>query len=370
MSYVLATLTVAGLVQSGVGLERLKRFKRRPRGSPLSRPPITILKPLKGDEPRLEEALTSFCRQSYPKYQIVFGVQDPEDPCITLVERLRIKFPALDIALVIDSTAHKGNAKIANLINMWSYARYEFIIVADSDVHVEPSFIDSMVWALDVPRVGVVTALYAGVAAAPTVVAQFGTAQINHIFLPGLLVGQMLGREDCFGAAMALRRETLTQIGGFSALLPYLADDAALGRLAHRLTLKVVPAPAIVYTTVSESTWFALFEHELRWARTIRALTPFSYAASLLQYPLVWAFLTGLSADFSLWSVVLASIAWAIRGLQTRSVSRELNSAEFACWWLPLREVLSVSVLLTSYLGNRVIWRGSAIDIVRKYGVP
>ncbi len=354
----------AGLVQAGLAVDALRRFNRQPRPQLADRPPVSILKPLKGDEPLLEAALASFCTQSYPDYQIVFGVQDRADPAIAVVERLRTLFPQLDIALVVDETRHGGNGKIANLINMWPAAKHDVIVLADSDVHVTPHFLERIVAALEAPDVGAVTALYAGFASGKGIAGRFGAAQINHTFLPGVLVGRMLGRQDCLGAALALRRSTLIRIGGLPALLPHLADDAALGRLVRRLGLKIALAPSLVVTTVSEETLPALFGHELRWARTIRALEPLTYSTSLLQYPVFWGLMTILAADFRIWALAFAAVVWLLRAMEARAMARQLDRGAFSGWLLPLREMFSIVVLLASYLGNRVVWRGSSMAAV------
>jgi ceramide glucosyltransferase len=353
-----------GLTQAGLAVDALKRFNRQARPRLETMPPVTILKPLKGDEPLLEAALASFCTQSYAEFQLVFGVQDRRDPAIAVVERLRTLFPRLDIAMVIDETRHGGNGKIANLINMWPAAKHDIIVFADSDVHVTPHFLERIVGALEVPEVGVVTALYAGFAAGPGIAGGFGAAQINHIFLPGVLVGRMLGRQDCLGAALALRRSTLIRIGGLPALLPHLADDAALGRLVRRLGLRVALAPSLVVTTVSEETLPALFGHELRWARTIRALEPLTYATSLLQYPVFWALVTILAGNFRIWTLGFAVIVWAVRAVEARAMARQLDRGAFSGWLWPVRELFSIVVLLASYFGNRVVWRGSSMAAV------
>ena len=354
----------AGLIQAGAAVQALKRFNRQPRPQLETRPPISILKPLKGDEPLLEAALASFCTQSYPEFQLVFGVQDRHDPAIAVVERLQILFPDLDIALVIDETRHGGNGKIANLINMWPAAKHDSIVIADSDVHVTPHFLERIVGALHAPKVGAVTALYAGFASGSSVAGRFGAAQINHIFLPGVLIGRLLGRQDCLGAAVALRRSTLIRIGGFPALLPHLADDAALGRLVRRLDLRVVLAPSLVVTTVSEETLPALFGHELRWARTIRALEPLTYSTTLLQYPVFWALVTVLLSHARFWALGFAVFVWAVRAVEARAMARQLERGAFSGWLLPMRELFSIIVLLASYLGNRVVWRGSSMAVV------
>ena len=356
----------AGLIQAGAAVYALKRFNRQPRPQLAAPPPVSILKPLKGSEPLLEAALASFCTQSYPSFQLVFGVQDRQDPAIAVVERLQTLFPSLDITMVIDETRHGGNGKIANLINMWPAAKHDVIVLADSDVHVTPHFLERIVAALDAPEVGAVTALYAGFASGGSLAGRFGAAQINHIFLPGVLVGRVLGRQDCLGAALALRRSTLIRIGGLPALLPHLADDAALGRLVRRLGLRVALAPSLVVTTVSEESLPALFGHELRWARTIRALEPLTYATSLLQYPVFWALVTILADDFRLWALGFAAAVWVIRAMEARAMARLLERGVFSGWLLPLRELFSIVVLLASYLGNRVVWRGSSMAAVTR----
>ena len=364
-----AVFAGAGLIQAGVAVHALKRFNRQPRPQMEAPPAVTILKPLKGDEPLLEAALASFCTQSYGEFQLVFGVQDRNDPAIIVVERLRTLFPRLDIEMVIDETRHGGNGKIANLINMWPAAKHDIIVLADSDVHVTPHFLERIVAALDAPEVGAVTALYAGYASGSSLAGRFGAAQINHVFLPGVLVGRLLGRQDCLGAALALRRSTLIRLGGLPALLPHLADDAALGRLVRRLGLRVALAPSLVVTTVSEETLPALFGHELRWARTIRALEPLTYSTSLLQYPIFWALVTILASHARLWALGFGVVVWVVRAMEARAMARQLERGAFSGWLLPLRELFSIVVLLASYVGNRVEWRGSsmaAVNIARE----
>lgn len=353
-----AVLSLVGLVQARAGLSALKAFNRRARPAGMALPPVSVLKPLKGDEPLLEAALASFCTQSYPDYQIVFGVQDVLDPAITVVERLRRLFPERDITLVVDETEHVGNRKIANLVNMWPAAKHDIIVLADSDVHVTPHFLERVVAALAEPGVGAVTALYAGVPGSTSPAGRFGAAQINHIFLSGVLVGRMLGRQDCLGAAIAVKREMLGAIGGFAALLPYLADDAALGHLVRRQGGKVSLATNLVVTTVGEQRFVDLFRHELRWARTIRALEPVTYATTVLQLPIFWALLTLLCAGLALWAVGFVAIVWALRALIARGMARQLGRGEFSGWLLPFREGLTLAVLLASYFGNQVEWRG------------
>ena len=404
-------LSAVGLMQALAGALLVKRFgvraaNTRKAGSGCTRghgsgqysgpaptmAPVTVLKPLHGDEPLLEEALASVCRQDYPAWQVVFGVQDGADTALPVVRRLRARFPDCDIAVVVDPTPHGPNRKVANLINMLPAAKHDVLVIADSDVHVAPDWLRRLVAALEAPGVGVVTTVYTGLPVhgplPPTpsrkgrgssssstppplagggwgegAPATLGAMQINHYFLPGALLARAMGRQDCLGATMMLRRETLERIGGFAALVDHLADDNVLGRLVQRLGLTVALADTVPATTVPETTLRALWRHELRWARTIRALVPVQFAASVLQYPLVWAALAVLLAGGAPWSLGWFALAWGLRALAARGIDRALALANRTpLWLLPLRELMSVAVMAASYAGRQVDWRGHTMQ--------
>ncbi len=338
--------------------------------------PVTVLKPLHGDEPLLEEALTSVCRQAYPALQVVFGVQDAADTALPVARRLQARFPGCDIAVVVEPRVHGPNRKIGNLINMLPAAKHDVLVIADADMHVARDWLHRLVVALEEPNVGLVTTIYTGMPVGPLspplsregrwgegTVGALGAGQINHYFLPGALLARALGRQDCLGATMMLRRETLERIGGFPALANHLADDNVLGRLVQGLGLRVALAETIPATTVPETTLRALWRHELRWARTIRALEPLAFAASVLQYPLVWAALAVLLSGGADWTLAWFVLVWAIRAAAARGIDRALGLANRTpLWLLPLRELMSVVVMAASYAGRRVDWRGHTLE--------
>jgi len=247
-------------------------------------------------------------------------------------------------------------------------AKHDVLAIADSDLHVRPDYLTRMAAALDQPGTGLVTTLYAGLPASPALPARFGATQITHTFLPGALLARTLGRQDCLGATMMLRRETLTRIGGLQALVNHLADDNVLGSLVRAQGFSVVLADTVVATTVPETSFAALWRHELRWARTIRTLVPGEFAASALQYPLFWAALAIPLAGATAWTWAAFCFAWVIRALAATGVDRALaaplQGLAFSCpvWLLPLRDWLSIGVLLASYAGRRVDWRGVSMQ--------
>ncbi len=362
---VLAALaTLAGLLQAVVGWWAVRRFSRADREPGLWRPPVTILKPLHGDEPLLEQALATFCSQDYPAFQIVFGLQDAADPALQVIRRLRARFPAIDVDVVIDSAQHGVNRKVSNLINMYPRAKHDLIVMADSDIHATPDYLHQLVTALGRSGVGLSTTLYAGFGASATLAAWLGAGQINHSFLPGALLARTLGRRDCLGATMALRRSMLERIGGLHALVHHLADDAVLGRLVTGQGETVALANTVPATTVPEMQISQLFAHELRWGRTIQSLAPVGFALSAVQYPLFWAAASVVLSGFHPFAAVLFGAAWLVRAGAMIGIDRTLGLATaLPIWLLPLRDLLSVAVILASYGGRRVEWRGHVLHI-------
>jgi len=358
-----AVLALIGLAQAVAGWVLVRRFAEAPRPEPARPPAVSVLKPLHGDEPLLEAALASLCAQNYPVFQIVFGVRDADDPTLAVVARLRASFPACDIAVVVDATPHGSNRKIENLMNMLPAATHDVLVIADSDVHVEDRYLRRLVGALEGRDVGLVTTLYVGLPAWQRSPAWLGAGGINWFFLPGALLARAMGRQDCLGATMALRRETLARIGGLEALVDHLADDNRLGQLVRAQGFEVALAPTVPATTVGEDSLDSLFRHELRWARTIRALEPLGFAASVLQYKLVWAAFSLVAAPgfstLALFALIWLGGALAARGIE-QALAPLLKGLAFAApvWLLPLRELFSVVVMAASYAGDRVEWRG------------
>ena len=355
---------LAGGLEQVLGVSAVSRFAHRGSGptAPVL-PPITVLKPLAGLEPRLEEALASFCDQAYPEFQIVFGVQDPCDPAIAVVERLRRQFPSRAIDLVIDRRKAGPNRKVGNLLNTIKVARHELLVISDSDIHAPNDLLRGLAITLAEPGVGLATCLYSGLPASGSLAARLGATQISHVFLPGVMLARNLGRQDCLGAVMALRRPDLEAIGGLESLLPFLADDAVLGQKIVALGKRVELAPSVVATTVPESDLAHLWRHELRWARTIRALAPAAFAASLLQYPLFFAMLAVVTSGASFWSVGLFLALWLFRAVAAAAVDYRLGLKpldNFAL--LPFRDLLSAALVPAAFLGNQVHWRGEQLS--------
>ena len=364
-----------GMAQSLAGVVAVRRFAARPPPPSTAFPPVTVLKPLHGDEPLLAEALATFCAQDYPVFQIVFGVAHAQDPAVAAVAALRERFPETEITLVVCGEQHGSNRKVSNLINMARVARHDLLVIADSDLHVAPDYLHRVVAEFERPGTGLVTTLSVGLPATRRLPERLAATQITYTFLPGVLLGRALGRQDCLGVTMAVRADTLARAGGLLALADHLADDAVLGGLVRAQGLAVRLAATLPATTVAEATLADGFEHELRWARTIRAQAPAGYAASALQYPIVWAVMAAILSGLALPLVTLVAVAWAVRAVTAWQIDRVLRplgsgaarrALRVPVLLLPLREAMSVVVMLASYRTRRVSWRGHTMVAHRR----
>lgn len=369
LAWLCGLCALIGLAEVVAGALLVRRFSRQARSHSSSPPPLSVLKPLAGDEPLLEEALASLCRQDYPEFQIILGAADPADPALAVAQRIVARFPGRDIAVVAGGAPRTVNRKVGNLIAMLRVARHDVVVIADADVHAPPGYLDALAAALDQPRTGLVTTLYSGRPGAPGWPARLGASQITHGFLPDALIARALGREDALGATLAVSRAVLARAGGFEALAAEIADDAVLGRRVAALGLAVRLAATVPATTVPERTLRALFRHELRWARTVRTLAPAGFAASALRYPLPWALAALAASGVASWSAGLFLLAWAGRAAAARGIDRVLGLAPvLPAWLIPFRDLFSCWVLLASYAGNRVEWRGLVLRAGRPGG--
>jgi ceramide glucosyltransferase len=356
---ILTILTILGCAYALFAAFLLRRFAQESANLAESRQSVTFLKPLYGAEPELEANLASFCSQECGgPVQLIFGLQDAADPAAAVVHRLIERFPQRDIELVIDPALHGANRKISNLINMLPRARYGVLVISDSDMKVQPDYLRAVIAALGVPGVGLVTCLYRG-RATTGLWSRLAAAGINDHFLPAVLVGLKLGlAHPCFGSTIALRSETLRQIGGFEAFSDRLADDYAIGAAVRASGLQVAIPPLLVDHRCSEQSFTCLFRHELRWARTLRVLNPVGYAGSIVTHPLPFALAAAAIQGFGALGLGVLALALACRLSVPLQVRNLRGGGGTSAWLSPLRDLLSFAVFLASFLPGPLSWRG------------
>ncbi|RDI97335.1 glycosyltransferase [Dyella solisilvae] len=316
--------------------------------------PVSVLKPLHGMEPDLYENLRSFCEQAYAIYELLCGVRESDDPAVAVVKRLQQEFPQRTITLVVDSQVHGANPKVSNLINLLAHANHDWLVLADSDIRVPSDYLGRVCVPLQDEGIGIVTCLYHGLATEQPI-ARMGRLFIDDWFAPSVRLAHAFGSTHfAFGSTIAMRRETLRRMGGFEALRDTLADDFWLGELSRRLGLRTVLSDVEVGTTISERDLGSLWRRELRWLRTIRAISPMGFFFSFIcfTWPLLLLVCVLEPTEIGLLAVLCGGVARVLRYVVSwRDTAR--SSPWRDIWLTPFRDVL----LLVEWAGALVHWR-------------
>jgi ceramide glucosyltransferase len=348
--------------------EFLRQRKAAEGGRPTSEfPPVSILKPLKGVDPEIYESFRSHCLQEYPEFEIIFGVSDPADPAIAAVKRLQQEFPHRAIRLVLCPQILGANVKVSNLEQMLPTARYECLLVNDSDIRVEPGYLQRVIPPLTDDDVGMVTCLYRGVAAA-TFGSRVESLGISTDFSAGVLVAQRLegGLHFGLGSTMAFRRSDLERFGGFHSIVDFLADDYELGSRIAALGLQVRLSEVVVETHLPAYDLRGFLAHQLRWARGIRDSRLGGYIGLASTFGLLWGLLAVIFSHGSAWSwAALAIVAFLRLCVAIRVASSVLQDRQVLgnLWLIPFRDLLAVAIWVASFAGHKVSWRGDEFEL-------
>jgi ceramide glucosyltransferase len=342
-------------------------FVRRPTpAAPTSWPDVSILKPLFAVETQLSENIETYLNQDYEgKVQVICGVQDPADSAIPVVKSLMQRYSDHDLQLVVNGAAHGGNRKVSNLINMGQVARHPLIVLADSDIAVDPNYLRTLAIALAQPGAGAATCLYRG-ASNGGFWSRLSVMAVDDHFLPNTILGLALGlARPCLGATIALSRETLSRIGGFEAVADQLADDHAIGKAVRQAGLRVVLPPMLVAHSFQEKSLSEVVRHELRWARTIFTVDPVGYIGSGFTHALPLSLMAAALRGFDALGLVAALSALACRLFLKWRLTREFDLPNPDYALLLARDILSFAVYLVSFWSTRVSWRGQDFAVAR-----
>lgn len=392
---------IAGALAAASFLSTLWQW-RAARRFPLheSRPPpplqpgVTLLKPLKGADAFSEANLRSWLEQEYAgPVQVLFGVADPDDPAAALVRQLLAAFPNRDAQLIHCPERPGANAKVSQLLQLVRHARHEVLVISDADVRAPAHLLSNVLAPLQEEAspsgatsrrpVGLVTCFYQiAESGAMTPATRWEAVAVNADFWSQVLQGLTFRELDfALGAVMALRRDALEAVGGFSALADYLADDFQLGRRIARSGRRVVLCPVVVECWSPPSGWREVWRHQLRWARTIRVCQPGLYALSVLGNATLWPWIWLLSTAPAIWSeanralgngtagagfwgiapLACALVFWLARVWTACDLQRRLTRRAASwtnLWWVPVKDLLAVALWAAAFAGNRIEWRG------------
>jgi ceramide glucosyltransferase len=352
MGYFLAALVAARLFLAE---------RRRPH--PAFAPGVSVLKSLKGVDPGMMDAFRSHCKQNYAsEYELLFGVASLEGPEAMAVARLQREFPELAIKLFECPERLGTNGKVSTLIQLAKHARYDYLLINDSDITVGPHYLEQVMAGFAAPEVGMVTTLYRG-RAHGTLASQFEALGIATDFQPSVLLSRLLegGLRYGLGSTQAVRREALAKAGGLEALVDQLADDYEMGARISKAGYRVLLSAAVVETAIPAYHWRGYVDHQLRWLRTVRDARPGGYAGLVVTYGFAWALINVIASGLSPLSLWLLALSLFLRLGLAMTVGAEVLSDHQvlpSLWLLPLRDLFAIGLWVAGFAGNTIVWRG------------
>jgi len=335
-------------------------------------PPISVLKPMRGLDRETYENLASFCLQQYPNYELLFCTDRERDPAIGVIHKLMADFPQLRIRLSIGSSTSGSNNKVTKLCRLADEARYDLLVVSDSDIRVEPDYLRRVALPFRDQHTGAVTCLYRG-STASNLWSELEDVALTSDFLAGVLVARKLGVKFALGATMAVRRQVLAEIGGFRALVDAAADDHELGNRVAASGYHVEFAHTTVQTECASRSFKDFFQHQLRWSVVTRESQPWGHLGFLFAQGLPWVFVAAAGAPS--WSIAgcfaAAYLALRLSLAFTVGVWGLRDSLLKRKWWLvPLSDAFGFLVWLTSLLTSRVVWQDSTYEVHKGRLIP
>lgn len=358
-------------------------FRRREKLDEGFAPPVTVLKPIKGLDFQAEENLRSFCLQDYPQYQVIFGFLDADDPAIKVAESLKSSYADKDIELAVVAQLSATNPKVSNLCRMLEKAKYEVIVVSDSDMRVGPDYLRQVVLPLkpllnmgppadgepaSLRVAGLATCPYRGLATG-SLAATLEALSINAGFTPSVVLAHRLtSLSAAFGSTMVTSKRVLKEIGGLEAVKEYLADDYQLADKVSKAGYEVCLLSYVVDNVIAGTDYKEMFLRRLRWARTIKACRPWGYLGTFFTHGTALSLFFLAAAGFSkpALAVVLGTI-----GIRMTTAWR-MGQAYLGCnefyrqlWLLPLSDLLDFVIWVISFTGNKVSWRGQRFRILK-----
>ena len=365
---VCALLALAGAAYFGLcAWAGLRFIAQRGRDNASFAPPVSIMKSLKGVDPHMRAAFRSHCVLDYPEHEVLFGVNDLNDPAVALVNDVQKEFPGVRLRVIHCPELLGANGKVSTLAQMLPRAQYEHVLINDSDILVDPDFLRRVMGRFADSEVGVVTTLYRAVAGGG-LWSKLEALGISTDFMGGVLVAREMegGLNFALGATMATTKRALAKIGGLESLVDVLGDDYELGARVAAAGYRVELADAVVETALPDYSWEEFWSHQLRWARNIKDRRFEQYFGLIVTFGVAWGVLAAVAAPRVWWTWAVLGVVLIARVVAAAVIGGKVvrDSQVGRDWWLiPFRDFIALAVWVASFFGNTVVWRGEKFRV-------
>ncbi len=382
MFYALLAVAAFGLVTSsvftGMVLWAIPGYLRERRAAfarldhpPGFTPPLSLLKPLHGAEPHLEEHLITFFEQDYPEYEILFCTRTAEDPGLAIARSVAARYPHIPARFFSTGEPPYINAKVRSMELMEEAASYDILVISDSDVRVTQDYLRAVALPFADPRVGGITCPYRGVAPEGGLWARLEAVGMSVEMTSGVLVARMMeDMQFTLGPTMAFRRQTIQRMGGFRVTADYCADDFVLGNETFKLGQKIVLSHHAIDHMVINASFVQSLKHQVRWMKSTRFSRPKGHFGTALTFSMPFGLL-GLGAGAASHHLALGIflLLWALASRWALSIAVGNWVVGDHNWFnllllYPIRDVMGFFFWAASYLSSRILWRGRVFQLL------
>jgi len=330
--------------------------------------PVSVIKPLKGMDPELRENLRSFSTQNYPTYEILLGFTDSADDAMPAAEEI-VRSSKCSARIVISQDVLGVNQKVTNLHALFDEARYPLVAISDSDMRVDSSYLERIVGEYySDNNVGLVTSLYK-ISDPASLGSAFESFTVALDFIPSVIVARQLeGVTFGLGASMLFSKEALKDIGGFSVIADYLADDYQIGNMLWKRGYKIILSRLVIENVIGDMSVTEYFAHQIRWARTYRACRPKGFLGYGITHVFSFSLLLLLLFGSSPLSLSIIGVVLALRFTLAVVVYKKVIRLRKWLRWsalIPIKDLLGFCIWIWSFFGRKVFWRGSYYKIVK-----
>ncbi|HXA86307.1 MAG TPA: bacteriohopanetetrol glucosamine biosynthesis glycosyltransferase HpnI [Candidatus Dormibacteraeota bacterium] len=362
----LAVLLTGSLVYCVLVVAASRRFLSATVPAPGSKPPVSVLKPLCGHDDGLEENLRSFFVQDYPEYEVIFGVHRQDDPAVAVAEKVISEFSGrISARLIVTGESPIPNAKAFSLNRMVREARYDMLVMSDSDVRVTPSLLSHLSQEFQNEHIGLISCPYRAVPG-ESLWSRLEAIGMNTELLGGVLVARMIeGMRFALGCTVAVRRNVLEDMGGFGYLQEFLAEDFVIGQRAAELGHGVLLSSYVIEHRIGSQGMARNLVHRMRWARSTRRSRPVGYWGQIFTYPLPVSLLLWASYP-SAWPFVVLTLI--LRGGAALATARSVvhDPVTQKQWWLlPVQDVIGFFIWISGFVGDKIVWRDRKCTVLR-----
>ena len=329
-------------------------------------PPISVFKPLKGIDNQLDENLRSFFKLDYPRYELIFGINDLDDPAIAEVKKLQREYPQIRSRLIVNEFRVGPNPKVNNLYNMYPYANYDYFIISDSNVRVDCDYLRRMAAEMVSEKVGLVTSVIRGINT-NSIGSILENLHLNTFIASNIYtVKRLFNISITIGKSMLFRRETLERIGGIKVLTDYLAEDHVLGRKIANLGLEIRTASSCINTVNNGWKFGDFINRHLRWATMRRHVNIWHYLAEVFSNPILFALFYLMKNPDFLGTALFISV-YISKSLIDLSAGKSMRAdiKSYLYFLTPIKDLIIIGIWIVPFFNFTINWRGNFFIVSR-----